>query len=157
MLTFTVLDIKARNKFGETAYDIACTKDKDPSDTKKKMIHGLLIGILRYTVEWPCISRLHINLYFSAPEKYFVPVLRAVDNSTPPRLSNPCTFNDLKTRQSPILATPVISSAIAGPMSPLQAKTFYKEWRTPSDSVERKESMNVKRSDPDRGLERVGR
>ena len=53
--------------------------------------------------------------------------------------------------------TPVISSAIAGPMSPLQAETFYKEWRSPSQTGERKEAINVKRSDPDRGLERIGR
>jgi len=42
-------------------------------------------------------------------------------------------------------------------MSPLQAKSFYKEWHSPSNIAERKEARNVKRSDPDKGFERIGR
>ena len=87
----------------------------------------------------------------------YIPVLRSFDNTEPPKLSSPCTLQQLESHQSPPLLdmkeSPVINSAIAGPMSPIQAKKFYNEWRSPS----RKEVKNVKRSDPDRGYERIGR
>lgn len=50
-----------------------------------------------------------------------------------------------------------VLSSVAGPMSPLQAKAFYREWRSPLHSMDLKEAKNVKRTDPDRGLERIGR
>ena len=102
----------------------------------------------------------------SEPEIYYVPVLRSVDNSTPPQLFSPCTLPEL-TNQSPLLngssssatgvSSPIVGHALAGPMSPLRANEFYREWRSPSQSQERKETSIVKRSDPERGLERVGR
>ena len=98
---------------------------------------------------------------FSEPEIYYVPVLRSEDNSTPPQLFSPCTLPELA-NQSPLLnssdiTSPIVSHALAGPMSPSRAKDFYKEWRSPSHSVDKKETKFVKRSDADRGLERVGR
>ncbi len=63
-------------------------------------------------------------------------------------------------QQKPVLDkrdVPVMNSAMAGPMSPLQAESFYKEWRHSPSESERKAAKNVMRSDPDRGLERVGR
>ncbi len=89
------------------------------------------------------------------PPIYFVPVLRTVDNSVYPKLSHPCTLQQLKTPGSQTrvdrIESPVMNSALAGPMSPLQAKSFYKEWHSPSNG------KDVKRSDPDRGMERIGR
>jgi hypothetical protein len=55
------------------------------------------------------------------------------------------------------VSSPIMGHALAGPMSPSQANEFYREWRSPSQSQERKETSIVKRSDPERGLERVGR
>lgn len=103
------------------------------------------------------------------PEIYYIPVLRSVDNSTAPQLFSPCTLPEL-TNQSPLfngsstsvagtvtVSSPIVGHALAGPMSPSQANEFYREWRSPSQSQERKETSIVKRSDPERGLERVGR
>lgn len=97
----------------------------------------------------------------TAPEIYYVPVVRAVDNTIHPRLAAPCTRQDLEYQQQRPIAdkrdTPVINSAVAGPMSPLKAKSFYKEWRCSPSESERKVAKSVMRSDPDRGLERIGR
>lgn len=98
-------------------------------------------------------------LWSVAPAVFYVPVLRAVDNSICPSLSAPCTLEQLEA-QKPHMdkkESPIMSSAMAGPMSLRQAKTFHKEWHSPSRSSERKEVKNVKRSDPDRGMERRGR
>ena len=101
------------------------------------------------------------DFLFAEPEIYYVPVLRSVDNSTPPQLFSPCTLLELGS-QSPWLncstvSSPIVEHALAGPMSPSKARKFYREWRSPSQSGERKDASIVKRSDPDRGLERVGR
>lgn len=163
-----MLDIEALNKYGETAHELTCSNDsKCSSDAKKKRIRDLLSGMYAQ-----CASLLHVNNisalaftsnYFaiSAPIIYYVPVLRAPDNSVYPKLSTPCTYPELiaqesETCQSLRMEATVLSS-IAGPMSPLQAKAFYNEWRSPSQSIDRKEAKNVKRTDPDRGLERIGR
>lgn len=134
LLTFHALDTEMVNKHGETAYDVA---GRNSSAHSKHKVQTLLSAV------------------------YFVPVLRAVDNSLHPRLSAPCTLHELENRQQkPVLDkrdVPVMNSAMAGPMSPLQAESFYKEWRHSPSESERKAAKNVMRSDPDRGLERVGR
>ena len=38
-----------------------------------------------------------------------------------------------------------------------QAETFYQEWRSPSNSRDWREALQIKRSDSSRGFERVGR
>ena len=38
-----------------------------------------------------------------------------------------------------------------------QAEELYREWHSPSQGKERRTASQIKRSDPDRGLERVGR
>ena len=59
------------------------------------------------------------TLYFySEPEVFYVPVLRAVDNVMPPHLGSPCTMQELEL-ESPIrdeTGTPVMGHALAGPM-----------------------------------------
>lgn len=100
-------------------------------------------------------------LVSTAPAVYYVPVIRAADNTIHPRLSVPCTLQELEyQQQQPIVDmrdTPVINSAMAGPMSPLKAESFYKEWRHSPSEADRKAARSVMRSDPDRGLERIGR
>ena len=53
---------------------------------------------------------------------------------------------------SPSCLLPPRSLAI-GP----QAEELYREWRSPSHGNKRRAASQIKRSDPDRGLERVGR
>ena len=94
------------------------------------------------------------------PEIYYVPVLRTEDNSTPPRLGHPVTLGQLDDLESQTdgCELPEMSNGLAGPMSPSDAKQFYQEWRSPSrGSSEGKELARIKRSDSERGLERVGR
>ncbi len=94
------------------------------------------------------------------PHMYYVRVLRAPDNSLCPKLDKPCLYDELKcggnggdaNKPSPYAADARVVSSFAGPMSPLQAKGLYSEWRSPSLA-----DQNVKRTDPDRGLEIVGR
>ena len=104
-----------------------------------------------------CVHFLMCVYFLLEPVKYYVPVLRAIDNSTPPSLVKPRTLQELENLPNPILDSPIINSALAGPMSPLQARLFYKEWHSPSNGADRKEARNIKRGDPDRGMERVGR
>ena len=63
---------------------------------------------------------------------------------------------ECEAHQSPHIEATKLSS-VAGPMSPLQAKAFYNEWRSPYQSLDLKMGVNVRRTDPDRGLERIGR
>ena len=92
---------------------------------------------------------------------YYVRVLRAPDNSLCPKLDKPSLYDELRTKVgkegsalggSPY-ADPRVVSSFAGPMSPQQAKRLYSEWHSPSHLAD----QHVKRADPDRGLERVGR
>ena len=70
--------------------------------------HSVLIMLL-------CI---HPHYFYSEPEVFYVPVLRAVDNVMPPHLGSPCTMQELEL-ESPIrdeTGTPVMGHALAGPM-----------------------------------------
>lgn len=63
--------------------------------------------------------------FHTAPPIYYVPVLRAVDNCTPPQLTPPCTAAEyhLHVDQKALTddrGTPMIGQAFAGPMSPAQ-------------------------------------
>lgn len=88
-----------------------------------------------------------------------MPVFRTEDNSTPPSLGKPCTLEQLEEAEAQVDRTGLhrVSNGLAGPMSPCDAQRFYQDWKTPSDSSERKEAAGIKRSDSERGLERIGR
>jgi hypothetical protein len=55
------------------------------------------------------------------------------------------------------LTSPVIVHAYAGPLSSNKAKDFLQEWRSPSSVEEKAKLFHIKRSDPDRGYEIIGR
>lgn len=38
-----------------------------------------------------------------------------------------------------------------------KANSFHKKWKTPLTAEEKKKAHQIRRSDPDRGLERIGR
>ncbi len=90
------------------------------------------------------------------PEIFYVPVLRTEDNSTPPQLGHPLTLEKLESIGSQVdgCELPWLSNGLAGPMSPKEAKHFYQEWRSPG---RRSEMARIKRTDSDRGMERIGR
>lgn len=156
LLSFpSAADSNRPNRYGQTPSDLACSNDQDASASKKQRIRDLFTGtgivcLITECMTW-CSS-------LPAPAVFYVPVLRAVDNSICPSLSSPCTLEQLEVRSTlDRKESLVTSSAMAGPMSLLQAKMFHKEWQSPSRSSERMEVKNVKRSDPDRGMERRGR
>ena len=75
-------------------------------------------------------------------------------------MGQPITLEQLDSLESQTdgCELPEVSNGLAGPMSPSDAKHFYHEWRGPGrHSSEGKELARIKRSDSERGLERVGR
>nr|XP_002736187.1 PREDICTED: ankyrin repeat and LEM domain-containing protein 2-like [Saccoglossus kowalevskii] len=98
-------------------------------------------------------------------EQCFVPLWRSEDNATDAVIGEPWSPDPSgldqsspllpRTTSSPI--DPVVTMrAYAGPMPSSQANNFYKSWITPPRS-ERRKAINIKRSDSDKGLERLGR
>ena len=70
-----------------------------------------------------CVSSHSHCVCPTAPPIYYVPVLRAADNCTPPQLTPPCTFSQYHLHQATLSddrGTPMIGQAFAGPMSPAQ-------------------------------------
>lgn len=176
LVTFPSTCQTIKNKYGQVPADVVCKDGNKSAQSKIEQLLKGVSGVNSHHSSCLCIGWLHImfrcsTLYvclsfvtslYAEPEIYYVPVLRGVDNSTPPQLISPCTLPELKGHGSPLLnsssvTSPVVGHALAGPMSPSRANEFYREWRSPSQSVERKETSFVKRSDPERGLERVGR
>ena len=79
--------------------------------------------VLRQRIDYA----VHVYLIFVAPPMYYVPVLRAADNCTPPQLTPPCTIAEYRVHHGTLSddrGTPVIGQAFAGPMSPAQV-LFY--------------------------------
>lgn len=167
------LYLNVPDKTGETALHLACK-------------HGME-GIVSYLVTYPQLNVMARNAQglipseavqsssspalkkriitaLQEPEVFYVPVLRTMDNSSPASVGPPSRLTD------PLVGTPprsldgsalrvdagdVISQAFAGPMSPSKATQFYREWKSPS--CEKEKHINARRTDSERGLERVGR
>ncbi|XP_068946733.1 ankyrin repeat and LEM domain-containing protein 2 isoform X2 [Petaurus breviceps papuanus] len=128
-----------RNKYLQTPEDVICERSKNKSAELKERIREYLKG------------------------HYYVPLLRAEDNSSP-------VIGDIWTSDQadgrPHISTPRFGSspkdpvlsvrAFAGPLSPSKAEDFRRLWKTPPR--ERANFFhNVRKSDPERGVERVGR
>ncbi|KXJ69762.1 hypothetical protein RP20_CCG025920 [Aedes albopictus] len=99
-----------KNSDGHLPKDIICSRAKSKNDTPE--IRKAIADLLQ--------------------ERFFVPVIRAVDNSTPPVVGEPFTFSnppnlDAKDRFSPKLEI----KAYAGPMDKEKAHVFCKRWKTP--------------------------
>ncbi|KAL5258147.1 hypothetical protein ACHWQZ_G012936 [Mnemiopsis leidyi] len=178
LLTFNQVDITQRNKYDQTAEEVAGTRCAGTEEIQRKVTQ--LVQDSRHSV--------------------YVPVVRAVDNSVPPFLGQPITpeylhskrlssnsskimvgelslddsliVSDFETQNldhsfrknsfdhnSPL--SPSLSiCAYAGPMLASGAKEFRKVWKTPPrelSSWRRDTLTGIMRSDSDRGLERVGR
>ncbi|XP_067395919.1 ankyrin repeat and LEM domain-containing protein 2 isoform X2 [Emydura macquarii macquarii] len=129
-----------RNKYGQIPAEVICERNKNKSMELKEKIREYLKG------------------------RYYVPLLRAEDNSSAPVIGAPWSpdqsdDNPLTSlpRHSGSPKDPVLSvRAFAGPMTPSKAEEFRRLWKTPPR--ERAGFFhNVRKSDPERGVERVGR
>ncbi|NXJ12719.1 ANKL2 protein, partial [Odontophorus gujanensis] len=129
-----------RNKYDQTPAEVVCERSKNKSAELKEKLREYLKG------------------------RYYVPLLRAEDNSSAPVIGAP--WSPDQTDDSPQAALPkylgspkdpVLSiRAFAGPMSPSKAEEFRRLWKTPPR--ERAGFFhNVRKSDLERGVERVGR
>ncbi|XP_037232028.1 ankyrin repeat and LEM domain-containing protein 2 isoform X1 [Falco rusticolus] len=129
-----------RNKYDQTPAEVVCERSKNKSAELKEKLREYLKG------------------------RYYVPLLRAEDNSSAPVIGAPWSpdqIDDSPQRTLPKYTgspkDPVLSiRAFAGPMSPSKAEEFRRLWKTPPR--ERAGFFhNVKKSDLERGVERVGR
>ncbi|XP_028633228.1 ankyrin repeat and LEM domain-containing protein 2 isoform X2 [Grammomys surdaster] len=126
----------SKNKYGKTPEEVICERSKNKSVELKERIREYLMG------------------------HYYVPLLRAEDTSP---VIGELWSSDQKAeasnadhcRSSP--RDPVMTlRAFVGPLSPSKAEDFRKLWKTPP----RKKAgffHSIRKSDPERGIERVGR
>ncbi|NWW45055.1 ANKL2 protein, partial [Pedionomus torquatus] len=129
-----------RNKYDQTPAEVVCERSKNKSAELKEKLREYLKG------------------------RYYVPLLRAEDNSSAPVIGAPWSPDQTDDGPQRTLSKytgspkdPVLSiRAFAGPMSPSKAEEFRRLWKTPPR--ERAGFFhNVRKSDLERGLERVGR
>ncbi|KAG8455961.1 hypothetical protein GDO86_001957 [Hymenochirus boettgeri] len=128
---------KPRNKYDQTPEEVICERSKNKSAELKTQMKEYLKG------------------------HYYVPLLRAEDNVSSPVIGTPwspeqpdiiSTARFSGSPKDPLLAV----RAFAGPMSPSKAEDFRKIWKTPP----REKAgyyHKVRKTDPERGTERVGR
>ncbi|XP_076344928.1 ankyrin repeat and LEM domain-containing protein 2 isoform X2 [Tachypleus tridentatus] len=143
LATHPSCDLKRLNKYGQTAREIICDRCLGAPTEVKKQIENLF------------------------EMRYFVPVLRSKDNSIQPVIGEPWSPDHSTDDVSPLSSPsspkdPVLNvKAYAGPMSPTQAELFYKKWKTPpllrGDNMDMKVLQKIRLTDPEKGLERVGR
>nr|XP_009665005.1 PREDICTED: ankyrin repeat and LEM domain-containing protein 2 [Struthio camelus australis] len=129
-----------RNKYDQTPGEVVCERSKNKSAELKEKLREYLQG------------------------RYYVPLLRADDNSSAPVIGAP--WSPDQTDDNPQTTLPIYTGspkdpvlsirAFAGPMSPSKAEEFRRLWKTPPR--ERAGFFhNVRKSDLERGVERVGR
>lgn len=81
--------------------------------------------------EGPTKSDVKKEIEDALEEKYFVPILRALDNSTQPIIGEPFTTATMPNLKSDPKSPSLEIKAYAGPMSMDQAQTFRRRWKTP--------------------------
>ncbi|XP_018413127.1 PREDICTED: ankyrin repeat and LEM domain-containing protein 2 isoform X2 [Nanorana parkeri] len=125
-----------RNKYNQIPEEVICERSKNKSMELKIKIRECLKG------------------------HFYVPLLRAEDNSSFPIIGVPWSPEQPDFSQSKYSVSPkdplLAVRAFAGPMSPSKAEDFRRIWKTPPR--ERAGFFhNVRKTDPERGEERVGR
>ncbi|XP_061226860.1 ankyrin repeat and LEM domain-containing protein 2 isoform X1 [Neopsephotus bourkii] len=129
-----------RNKYDQTPAEVVCERSKNKSAELKEKLREYLKG------------------------RCYVPLLRADDNSSAPVIGAPWSPDQIDDSPQRTLPNymgspkdPVLSiRAYAGPMSPSKAEEFRRLWKNPPR--ERAGFFhNVRKSDLERGVERVGR
>ncbi|XP_010602543.1 ankyrin repeat and LEM domain-containing protein 2 isoform X2 [Fukomys damarensis] len=132
-----LIEKKCKNKYDKTPEEVICERNKDKPVELKERIREYLQG------------------------HYYVPLLRADDTSSP--VIGELWSPDQSAEASPAdhcganPRDPVRTvRAFAGPLSPAKAEDFRKLWKTPP----REKAgffHSVRKSDSERGIERVGR
>ncbi|XP_051888110.1 ankyrin repeat and LEM domain-containing protein 2 isoform X2 [Pristis pectinata] len=127
----------SKNAYGSTPMEVICERNKTESEELKEKIREYL------------------------QDRCYVPLLRDIGNSSPPVIGPPwspdpadkllCTslYKHTGNPKDPVMAV----RAFAGPMSPCKATEFRRIWKTPS----RESASQFKKTDVERGYERVGR
>ncbi|XP_015279266.1 PREDICTED: ankyrin repeat and LEM domain-containing protein 2 [Gekko japonicus] len=134
------IDKHPKNKYEQTPAEVICERSKNKSVDLKEKIREYLKG------------------------QYYVPLFRAEDNASAPVIGAP--WSPDQTEDSPHVSLPryvgspkdpvLTVRAYAGPVSPSKAEEFRRLWKTPPR--ERAGFFhNLRKSDLERGVERVGR
>ncbi|XP_076854955.1 ankyrin repeat and LEM domain-containing protein 2 isoform X2 [Brachyhypopomus gauderio] len=127
-----------KNKYDQRPVDVICERMKDKSQIQE--------------------VKQKITEYLE--DRFFVPLLRAADNSAQPVIGAPWSPEPMENLSPRLPRSPIepvmMVRAFVGPLSPLNAEEFRKVWKTPP----RERAgyfQHILKSDPDRGAERVGR
>ncbi|GBN66469.1 Ankyrin repeat and LEM domain-containing protein 2 [Araneus ventricosus] len=143
LLSHPQCDIDKRNVDGFTAQETICSRlSSVPSNLKEEMEAVFEEGLV------------------------YVPVLKSNNDVSPSIVGKPCSCKDID-RCASLLTDddPKLSlKAFAGPMSPKMAQQFYKALKNPSSPKyspftpeEQGEIFKIRRTDPEKGVERIGR
>lgn len=127
------IDKNCKNKDGVRPCDVICSRKNKTQEVKQKIIDYL-------------------------EDRCYIPLLRAADNTSQPiigALWSPESSESLSLIQRHVKSPmdPMMTvTAFAGPLSPSKADDFRRSWKTPP-----RERVEILKSDPDRGAEKVGR
>ncbi|XP_072290245.1 ankyrin repeat and LEM domain-containing protein 2 [Eucyclogobius newberryi] len=127
------IDKNCKNKDGERPSDVICSRKNKTQEVKKKIINYL-------------------------EDRCYIPLLRAADNTSQPIIGTPWSPESseslsliqrhMRSPRDPMMTV----TAFAGPLSPSKANDFRRSWKTPP-----RERVDILKSDPERGAEKVGR
>ncbi|KAG7480934.1 hypothetical protein MATL_G00061520 [Megalops atlanticus] len=131
-------DKNCKNKYNQKPSEVICERKNKTQEVKQKIMDYL-------------------------EDRFYIPLLRATDNSSQPVIGAPWSPEPLETlshslpRLTGSPKDPIMTvRAFAGPLSPSKADEFRRAWKTPPR--ERADHFHhILKSDPDRGAERVGR
>ncbi|XP_022120937.2 ankyrin repeat and LEM domain-containing protein 2 homolog [Pieris rapae] len=119
----------AKNKYGEMAKDIICNRVSKANSELVRRISVMLT------------------------ERYYVPVVHAEDETSPPTIGRPFTPAAPPDLNRDPLSPRFEIRAFAGPMEANDAESFRRRWKTPPRSIK----PNFRLRDMSKGLEAVGR
>ncbi|XP_017345353.1 ankyrin repeat and LEM domain-containing protein 2 isoform X2 [Ictalurus punctatus] len=133
------IDKNRRNKYGQMPFSVICERKNKNKETKEKIQEYL-------------------------QDRFFVPLLRATDNTLNPVIGAPWAPGTSKYRDASLIPglmedpkNPLMTiRAFVGPLNLSKTEEFHKLWKTPPRDRARY-FHHILKSDPDRGAERVGR
>uniref|UniRef100_A0A3B4BCN2 Ankyrin repeat and LEM domain-containing protein 2 n=1 Tax=Periophthalmus magnuspinnatus TaxID=409849 RepID=A0A3B4BCN2_9GOBI len=127
------IDKNCKNKDGQRPCDVICSRKNKTQEIKQKIIDYL-------------------------EDRCYIPLLRAADNTSQPIIGTPWSPESseslsliqrhMRSPMDPMMTV----TAFAGPLSPSKADDFRRSWKTPP-----RERVDILKSDPERGAEKVGR